>query len=154
MTPCPCPNTVADAVHRPEPTSGAMSDAGAQVRVLLVDDHEDMLNMMRLMMRRRNYEVETAQSGSQAITKLAHFTPHVIVSDIGMPEMNGCEMMISIKARPDQAPFRSIALTGYDDPLQQDEVMNAGYDAHLTKPVDFDVLFRMVEKFAGSVQPL
>src|SRR5690242_17943442 len=65
-----------------------------QVRVLLVDDQEDILRVMQLILARcENYCVETAASGNLALEKAETFAPDVVISDISMPEMDGCEMM-------------------------------------------------------------
>ncbi len=114
------------------------------LRILLVDDHDDLLLMMRMMLKRkRGYAVETANSGDQAIAMASNFCPHVVISDITMPGMNGFQMMNAMKAK-DIAPFKAIALSGHDLP-HQDQV-DSGYDMHLTKPVDFDELFLAIER--------
>lgn len=113
------------------------------LRVLLVDDHDDLLLMMGMMLkRRRGYAVETANSGDKAIALARDFAPHVVISDITMPGMNGFQMMDEMKTK-DLAPFKSIALSGRDVPhLEQ---TGSAYDVHLTKPVDFEELFRVID---------
>ncbi|RYG72990.1 response regulator [bacterium] len=117
----------------------------SSLRVLVVDDHPDLLSMLDLMMQRRKYAVKTAQSGNEAIELAATFEPHVVVSDIGMPGMDGYQLMTHLRSVPDMAPFKSIALTGYDIHLEDSRAKDAGYDAHLTKPIEFDQLFEMIE---------
>lgn len=123
-----------------------------KLRVLLVDDHADMLAMMHMIMQRRSYSIQTAASARQALEVAETFSPHVVVSDIGMPEMDGCQMLTALKAMDSLTPFRSIALTGYGDGSYKDDVRAAGYDAHLTKPVDFDTLFNVIEDLGSDVQ--
>ena len=114
------------------------------LRILLVDDHDDLLLMMGMMLKRkRGYAVETASSGDQALTVASHFCPHLVISDITMPGMNGFQLMNEMKAK-DLAPFKSIALSGHDFPHQ--DRLDSGYDVHLTKPVDFDELFLAIER--------
>ena len=121
--------------------------AESGLRILLVDDHDDLLLMMGLMLKRkRGYEVETANSGHQAIELASEFCPHLIISDITMPGMDGYQMMDILKAT-DLAPFKCIALSGHDMPHSQREGSN--YDVHLTKPVDFDELFLTIERLTG-----
>jgi len=113
------------------------------LRILLVDDHEDLLLMMRLMFqRKRGYAVETANSGDQAIVVASEFSPHLVISDITMPGMDGFEMMNEMKSR-DIAPFKAIALSGHE--LPSEEQKSSGYDMHFTKPVDFDELLIAIE---------
>ena len=121
------------------------------LRVLLVDDQPDLLSMLDLMMQRRQYEVRTCQSASEALKAASEFAPHVVVSDIGMPEMDGYEMMEAMREQPQFGPFRAIALTGYDLKLDGDRAKRAGYDAHLAKPIEFDQLFEMIENLASEM---
>jgi len=121
------------------------------LRVLLVDDQDDVLNMMNLLMQSRSYAVATANSGSKALEVAADFAPHVVVSDIGMPGMDGYEMMSNLRRMDQISPFKAIALTGYDDAEEQDLARIAGYDAHLTKPVDFEHLFDVINRLSRSM---
>jgi len=122
--------------------------ADCELRVLLVDDHDDMLDMMHLFMTRHSYSVATANSGHKALEVVESFAPHIVVSDIGMPEMNGYEMMSRLRAMTQLSPFKAIALTGYDADDNQ-ELSAAGFDAHLTKPIDFDLLFSMIARLTS-----
>jgi two-component system CheB/CheR fusion protein len=123
---------------------------GGGVKVLLVDDHEDMLGMMQVMMERRAYCVATALSGEEALQVARGFEPHVIISDIGMPGMDGYEMMSTLRATDGLAPFKSIALSGYDGEDEATRAQAAGYDAQMTKPVNFDSLFQTIESFKSQ----
>ncbi len=118
------------------------------LRVLVVDDHPDLLSMLDLMMQRRQYAVCTARSGAEALAIAPDFSPHVVVSDIGMPDMDGYQMMRSLREKRDLAPFKAIALTGYDYELEGDSAQNAGFDAQLTKPIEFSQLFETIERLA------
>jgi two-component system OmpR family response regulator len=75
------------------------------------------------------------------------FAPHVVVSDIGMPGMDGYQLMQELRAS-DLSPFKSIALTGYDLSVDGDRAKEAGYDAHLAKPIEFTQLFEIIENLA------
>lgn len=121
------------------------------VRVLVVDDHADMLSMMELMMARQRYVVETASSGRKALDVVVQLCPQVIVSDIGMPDMDGLEMMRAMRGDSRITPFKSIALTGFGLPRDQAEAREAGYDLCLTKPVDFSKLFECIEDLASAL---
>ena len=107
--------------------------------------------MLDLMMQRRQYQVRTAQSASEALQTATEFAPHVVISDIGMPEMDGYEMMQEMREKPQFGTFRSIALTGYDLRTDGDRAKQAGYDAHLAKPIEFDQLFEIIENLASEI---
>jgi len=118
------------------------------LRVLLVDDQEDILHVMHLILERRgNFQIETASSGSQALEKAASFAPHVVISDLSMPEMDGCEFMSQLRCKPSRTPFKSIALSGYGSTYQE-AAKDAGFDSHLVKPVDFDELFEVIDQLS------
>ena len=122
--------------------------ATSDLRVLLVDDHDDLLLMLGIMLKRkRGYAVETANSGHQAIALARDFSPHVVISDITMPGMNAFQMIDEMKTTK-TAPFKSIALSGYA--VSPGEQSGSAYDVHLTKPVDFDELFRVIDGLLES----
>lgn len=121
------------------------------LRVLIVDDHADLLTMLDLMMQRRQYAVKTARSGDQALQLAPEFCPHVVISDIGMPGMDGYQLMQNLRANIDLAPFKSIALSGYDEQNEDGRARQAGYDAHVTKPIEFEQLFEIIEDLAREM---
>ena len=123
------------------------------LRVLLVDDHDDMLTIMQLMMTQRGYSVATATSGAEALALAPEFGPQVVVSDIGMPGMDGYELMSTLRRASELQPFKSIALTGYDEPDDHQRAREVGYDAQLTKPVDFNSLFKVIDDLAMKIEP-
>jgi two-component system CheB/CheR fusion protein len=124
----------------------------AELRVLVVDDHADMLTMMNMMMQRRSYEVRTATSGLEAMELAPDFAPHVVVSDIGMPGMNGFQLLQNLRSSPELRPFKAIALTGYDVISEPELALESGFDAHVTKPIEFDQLFQIIENLADEMR--
>lgn len=122
------------------------SSGGESVRVLLVDDHDDLLSMLQLVLSRRSFNVVTATSGPEALAVAQDFVPHVVVSDIGMPGMTGLELMEQLRAKSELGPFKAIALSGYDDAADEASAQAAGFDAHLPKPVDFNNLFATIDR--------
>ncbi len=126
----------------------ARSVGGDPIRILLVDDHNDLLAMLRLVLSRRSYDVVTASSGKEALAVAGDFSPDVVVSDLGMPGMNGLEMMAQMRAMSQLGAFKSIALSGFGDAADEASTQAAGFDAHLAKPVDFENLFATIDKLA------
>ena len=110
-----------------------------------------MLGMMQLMMSRQSLIVETALSGPQALEKARDLCPHIVVSDIGMPDMDGLEMMRAMRLDNALQPFKSIALTGFGLPCDRDEAHAAGYDVCFTKPVDFARLFESIDDLVAAL---
>ncbi len=127
---------------------GTVSDAGTgkEWRVLVVDDQPDMVGMMQLMLSRRGYCVATASSAQRAIETALDFQPDLIISDIGMPGMDGCAMMRALRIEKRLPPFKAIALTGFGLPADQEHARDAGFDSCLVKPIDFATFFDYVEE--------
>lgn len=130
------------------PSRMSYPEAESRLRVLLVDDHADALTMMNLLFARRSYAVQTASSAQHALQVAREWEPHLVVSDLSMPDMSGFEMMSQMRAA-DARSFKSIALSGYDREDDRARAREAGFDAHLAKPVDLNHLFATVE---GLVQ--
>jgi PAS domain S-box-containing protein len=107
------------------------------VRALVVDDDADSLEVLRLVLEAAGATVITATSAREALDALDTHGPfEIIVSDIGMPEMDGYSFMRSIRSRPSSAHLPAIALTAYARSEDAELATRAGYQEHLAKPVD------------------
>ena len=140
-----------ERIIAPNTLDGQNDSGAALLRVLVVDDHCDMLDMMEVMMRRRSFEVAKATSGEEALQLARDFSPDVVISDISMPGMDGYEMMAAMRAMQELNAFKSIALSGYDAQSEETRAQIAGYDAQLTKPVDFEKLLQTIATLSKPV---
>jgi CheY-like chemotaxis protein len=141
-----------DAGAAPGHVSGDSHETRMQnVRVLFVDDHDDMRGMMQLLMKRRSYEVVTAGSAREALEIAPQFAPGIVVSDIGMPEMDGYALMLALRADNRMPRFKSIALTGYSLPSDRERADETGFDACLSKPVSFTALFDLIDELVTAL---
>jgi len=114
--------------------------------ILVVDDVADVTEMISLFLKHAGYDVMTANSPGTAL-ELAAVTPFdLIISDIGMPEMNGYELAESLRARPDFRTTPLIAVTGYTEYDDRGRSLRAGFDAHLTKPINPSQLLNLIEE--------
>jgi DNA-binding response OmpR family regulator len=113
-------------------------------RVLVVDDNEDIREMLAILLRLSGKEVDTAKDGLEAIRQSAFFTPDVVLLDIGLPNLQGHDVCREIRKRLGARPL-IVAITGYGQPEDRRRSLDAGFDAHMVKPVDYDVLQKMVE---------
>jgi len=111
-------------------------------RALVVDDSPDVADMFTVVLRQAGYEVTTAYSAPQALT--AAFTRHfdVIVSDIGMPGMDGYELARRLRELPEYRATPMIAVTGFASYDDRERSLGEGFTAHLSKPVDPATLTR------------
>ena len=125
-----------------EPPPGAQPLQG--LRVLLVDDMEDALMLFAAVLEDEGAQVATATSGAAALELLALNTYDLLISDIGMPGMDGYALLAALRQLPSQKRLRAIALTGYGRKADAERVLREGFDAHITKPVDFDILRKVV----------
>ena len=114
------------------------------LRVLLVDDMEDALVLFAVVLEHEGAQVDTATSGAAALELLAVNAYGLLISDIGMPGMDGYALLAAVRQLPGQEHLRTIALTGYGRSADAERALREGFDAHITKPVDFDALKKTV----------
>ena len=114
--------------------------------ILIVDDVADVTEMIALFLKHAGFDVTTANSAEDAlhITAQSHFD--LIISDIGMPQMNGYELAESLRNRGDYSDTPLIAVTGYTEYDDRGRSLRAGFDAHLTKPINPSQLLEIISK--------
>ena len=118
--------------------------ASAVLRVLVVDDNEDAVISQSLIMRLDGNDVRTAHDGDEAERVAAAFRPHVVVLDIGMPRRDGYEVARRLRAEPWGKDMLLIALTGWGQEQDRQRSREAGFDAHLVKPVNHAELSQLL----------
>jgi CheY-like chemotaxis protein len=114
--------------------------------VLVVDDNRDSADTTTAILRLLGNEVEAAYSGSGAVEVARHFQPNVVLLDIAMPDMDGFETLKRMRAVPGQEKVFAIAMTGYGTQEDKRRTLEAGFDAHLTKPVELDALVGLLNE--------
>jgi two-component system CheB/CheR fusion protein len=113
-------------------------------RLLLVDDAPDTLETFALLLETEGATVVRAESGAAALAAVDAATFDLVLSDIGMPEMDGYALVEALRRRPDTATVPCIALTGYGRREDVERALASGFDTHLDKPVDFARMLRLV----------
>jgi CheY-like chemotaxis protein len=116
---------------------------GGPLRVLVVDDNVDSAEMMLMLLGSMGHEAQLAHDGKSALALVAAHHPQVVLLDIGLPDMDGYEVARQIRARHSE-PMRIIALTGWGQDEARQRAREAGFDHHLTKPTDPDMLERLL----------
>nr|WP_194054362.1 PAS domain S-box protein [Nodosilinea sp. LEGE 06152] len=118
----------------------------SNLRILVVDDDDDTRELQAFLLEQRGAKVTAVTSGLEALQALDQFTPDVIVSDIGMADMDGYMLMQQIRSRPPnqggQVP--AIALTAYARDFDQQKARQVGFQAHITKPVEPEALVEAI----------
>ncbi len=105
-------------------------------RILVVDDNEDGAEMLAALLARRGHETRTAFDGEQALRIAPGFAPDIVFLDIGLPDIDGHEVARRLRADPVTGGATLVALTGWGGEADKQRTREAGFDAHLTKPVD------------------
>ena len=118
-------------------------------RVLIVDDNEDAANSLAMILKLIGHETVSVYSADEALSQAATFRPHVVLLDIGLPGMDGYEVAQQLREMPGLRDIRLIAVTGYGQSEDRLRAREAGFDAHLVKPVEFAVLERTLAGIHG-----
>ena len=127
------PVEVVDA--RPAPRASS-----AVRRVLVVDDNVDAAELLGEVLELDGHEVSIVHDGVAALERVGTFAPDVVLLDIGLPGLDGYEVARRLRQRPEGADLRLVALTGYGQASDRQRSREAGFDAHLVKPVEIDAL--------------
>jgi two-component system CheB/CheR fusion protein len=129
---------------------GGGTDAGFSVaparRILVVDDNVDTAESMALLLRLRGHEVDVAYDGLAALETAGSFHPEVVLLDIGLPGLDGYQVARRLRQGRRTAGALLVALTGYGQEEDQHRAREAGFNHHLTKPVDLPVLYELLAR--------
>lgn len=121
--------------HAPH-ASAQLPLAAKRLRVLVADDNDDSTQTASMLLELWGHEVRVAHNGQEALDLAAQFMPDVALLDIGMPDLSGYEVAKTLRARPEGRRATLIAVTGWGQEDDKQAADNAGFDHHLTKPVD------------------
>lgn len=113
---------------------------------LVVDDVADVTEMLSVLLTHAGYDVVTAASARKALEAAHNQLFDVIISDIGMPEMNGYQLAREIRALPGYEAVPMVAVTGYSMFDDKERSKSAGFNAHMTKPIDPRALLDLIEQ--------
>lgn len=118
------------------------------LRILLVDDSVDAVNMLSQLLCNLGHETAIAHDGPSALDTATQFLPHLILLDIGLPGMDGYEVARALRQLPDFEATPLVALTGYGQARDREQALAAGFSSHLIKPLNFDDLNTLLESNA------
>jgi signal transduction histidine kinase len=114
--------------------------------VLIVEDSPDTLLLLGTLFRREGATVTTAASAAEALQSAVNKRPNLIVSDIGMPEVDGYQLLEQLRILPGLADVPAIAISGYASEEDRERALAVGYLALVPKPVDIDTLFTLIQE--------
>jgi CheY-like chemotaxis protein len=128
---------LADRPARPETAAPSAGRAVRGLRILVADDSVDSALTLHALLSAAGHDVQAVHDGFAALQRAAEFRPHVLVLDIGMPGLNGYDTCRRIRAEPWGRNAVIIAVTGWGADEDRRRSREAGFDAHLVKPVDY-----------------
>lgn len=116
------------------------------VRVLIVDDHPDAAESLAIVLSSEGYDVQTSCDGGEAFEAIERWRPRVALLDLDLPTLGGLELARRARELPFGAEMFLAALTGYGRESDRQSSHDAGFDAHLVKPVDPAALLQLLEQ--------
>jgi len=119
-------------------------------RILVVDDNVDAAESLSRLLRLQAHEVRVAYDGLAALAAARDMNPDVVLLDIGLPELDGLEVARSLRARDDGPRPLLVAMTGFGQAEDRARTAAAGFDHHLTKPVDPKLLQTLLQTARGA----
>jgi len=138
-------------IAEPEmPEQAPAPAAPSRQNVLLIEDNDDGREMMAMMLESQHYRVASAADGYDGLRQAAKDRPDVALVDIGLPGIDGYEVARRMRSDPATSGVRLIALTGYGQQNDRAMALDAGFDAHLVKPVEMHRLIEVLEMLAET----
>jgi signal transduction histidine kinase len=139
--------TTTAAAARPEQKSDGR---GAPLRILIVEDNRDAAESLRLLLELRGHKVALATTGTAGVETARQWHPEVILCDLGLPGMDGFAVAQAVRADPALQATRLVAVSGYGQDEDRQRCREVGFDAHLTKPIEFADLERLLARPPGG----
>jgi two-component system CheB/CheR fusion protein len=141
----------ADSAHDAKAPGRCQVPVGGTV--LVVEDNADSREMLREVLERSGFKCVTTENGAAALSMLDAVQPDIAILDVGLPELDGFEVARRIRATPKHQNLCLIALTGYGQPSDRAIGREAGFDAHLVKPVRVEQLLTLLAEMRGGRPP-
>jgi CheY-like chemotaxis protein len=120
------------------------------LNVLLVEDHEDSREMLAMALELAGHEVHTAADGRSAIARAQALVPDVVLLDLALPDLNGCDVLRELRAVPTLRHTQFVALTGWGRAEDRQRTKDAGFGWHLLKPISVEDLESVLSQAADA----
>jgi PAS domain S-box-containing protein len=137
----------------PEVADSTQAPAHRRLRVLIVDDNADLVEMLAVLVAGLGHDVRKALDGRSAVSAAMAYRPDVVLLDLGLPVMSGIEVARELRRFPEMAAVRLVALTGWGQAEDRQRTAEAGFDRHLTKPTDPETLKALLAELAEGGPP-
>ncbi len=133
---------------QPERRQPSPFPPSTRLKVLIVDDNNDLVHMLELAVAAMGHDVRKALDGQSAISAALSYRPDVVLLDLGLPVVSGLDVARELRRHPEMANTRLVALTGWGQEDDRRRTSEAGFDHHLTKPTDPEELEGLLARFA------
>ena len=142
---------VGAALEHPEIDAAAdVPVPGAGLKILVVDDSRDAADTCAILLELSGHHVQTAYTGQRALELAESFRPHVLLLDIGLPDLDGYQLAKKIRATPWGRGTVLIAVTGWGQEADRRRAFEAGFDQHLTKPIAADTVESLIQSLSTT----
>jgi signal transduction histidine kinase len=137
----------------PEEPKQALPVPAGGLRILVADDNRDAAETLSILLEVMGHTVRRVHDGAAAVEATAGFDPQLLLLDIGMPQLNGYDACSRIRQQPGGAARTMVAVTGWGQPQDLERAHQAGFDRHLVKPLEMNVLLELIAaKLEASAQ--
>jgi two-component system, chemotaxis family, CheB/CheR fusion protein len=123
---------------------------GAGLKILVVDDSRDAADTCAILLELSGHHVQTAYTGQRALELAESFRPHVLLLDIGLPDLDGYQLARKIRANPWGRGAVLIAVTGWGQEADRQRAFEAGFDQHLTKPIAAETVESLIQSLSAT----
>jgi CheY-like chemotaxis protein len=137
-------------IVKPSSETSKTVPSASTSRILVVDDNPDTTATLAKILEEMGHQVHMAHNGLEAVHAAAVFRPDIVLLDIGLPKLNGYEVAQRIRQQPRDYKVSLVAVTGWGQLEDRRRAMEAGFDHHLTKPVDLPALTRLLATLGSS----
>jgi signal transduction histidine kinase/CheY-like chemotaxis protein len=141
---------ISDPTTRPHPTRPDPLPAPRPRHILIAEDNLDFRTGLRMLLALWGHRVEEAENGGRALEIIRTSRPEILLLDLGLPDLDGYAVARSVRSAPGGDALFLIAVTGYGRPEDRRRAMEAGFDAHLTKPIDVEQLADVLSRAANA----
>jgi two-component system alkaline phosphatase synthesis response regulator PhoP len=120
------------------------------VKILLVEDHDDTRDFVGFLLKQLGHEVVGASNGKDALLEAVHQPPDLVLMDINMPEVDGLQTIAALRAIAPMRTIPIVAMTAHYSPSFREVALAAGFDEYLQKPVTVEVLAETLKKLYAA----
>ncbi|CAB3762414.1 PAS domain S-box protein [Paraburkholderia humisilvae] len=131
--------------HDDTPSSIATTPYSAALRVLVVDDNRDSADSLAVLLEMKGHEARVAYDGQSAVAAAKSYVPHLVLTDLAMPNVDGFGLLRELRSNPKLSLTRVVAMSGFGQASDREQSLAAGFDAHLVKPLEIDVLNELLD---------